>query len=237
MSGHSKWSTIKHKKAATDKKRGDVFSKMARIITIAAKSGGDIEANYALRSAVEKAKHLNMPKDKIDRAIKKGTGELAGEQLEEILMEAYGPEGVALLIEVVTDNRNRSTSEIRHILSKNNGKLATGGSVQWMFEHQGLVQVPIHEVQNKDEFELSVIDLGAIDIAFEQDKVFIYVEQHTTQSMQKALIEMGHTTETALVWIAKESLELQEKIQDQLKKLFETLDEHEDVQEVYTNAE
>ena len=176
MSGHSKWSTIKHKKSATDQKRGDVFSKMARVITIAAKGGGDIETNYTLRSAVEKAKNLNMPKDNIERAIKKGTGELAGDQLEELLMEAYGPNGTALLVEVVTDNRNRSTSEIRHILSKNNGKLATGGSVQWLFERQGLIQIDQNAVTDKDEFELQAIDAGAIDIDFEGEKVFVYID-------------------------------------------------------------
>lgn len=236
MSGHSKWSTIKHKKSATDKKRGDVFSKMARVLTVAAKSGGDIETNYTLRSAVEKAKNLNMPKDNIERAIKKGTGELAGDQLEELLMEAYGPNGTALLIEVVTDNRNRSTSEIRHILSKNNGKLATGGSVQWLFERQGLLQINQDVIRDKDEFELQAIDAGALDIDFEEEKAFVYVDPQNLQVAQKTLNSMDYTTESGLVWVAKESVEVDESVQKSLQKIFEALDEHEDVQEVYTNA-
>ena len=236
MSGHSKWSTIKHKKSATDKKRGDVFSKMARVLTVAAKSGGDIETNYTLRSAVEKAKNLNMPKDNIERAIKKGTGELAGEQLDELLMEAYGPNGTALLIEVVTDNRNRSTSEIRHILSKNNGKLATGGSVQWLFERQGLLQINQDAIRDKDEFELQAIDAGALDIDFEEEKAFVYVDPQNLQVAQKTLNSMDYTTESGLVWVAKESVEVGESVQKSLQKIFEALDEHEDVQEVYTNA-
>lgn len=236
MSGHSKWSTIKHKKSATDKKRGDVFSKMARVITIAAKSGGDIETNYTLRSAVEKAKNLNMPKDNIERAIKKGTGELAGEQLEEILMEAYGPSGTALLVEVVTDNRNRSTSEVRHILSKNNGKLATSGSVQWLFGRQGLIQIDQSAIADKDEFELQAIDAGALDIDFEDQKAFVYVDPQDLQATQKMLNDMGYTTETGLVWVAKDTVELEESAQKPLQKIFEALNEHEDVQEVYTNA-
>ena len=236
MSGHSKWSTIKHKKSATDKKRGDVFSKMARVITIAAKSGGDIETNYTLRSAVEKAKNLNMPKDNIDRAIKKGTGELAGEQLEELLMEAYGPQGTALLIEVVTDNRNRSTSEVRHILSKNNGKLATGGSVQWLFERQGLIQIDQNALTNKEEFELQAIDAGALDIDFEEDKVFVYVNPQSLQTTQRVFQDMGYATEAGLVWVAKENVEVEESAQKSLQKIFEALDEHEDVQDIYTNA-
>ena len=236
MSGHSKWSTIKHKKSATDKKRGDVFSKMARIITIAAKAGGDIETNYTLRSAVEKAKNLNMPKDNIERAIKKGTGELAGEQLEEILMEAYGPNGTALLIEVVTDNRNRSTSEVRHILLKNNGKLATGGSVQWLFERQGLVQIDQNAITNKEEFELQAIDTGALDIDFEDQKAFVYVDPPNLQTAQKMLNDIGYATEVGLVWVAKDTIDLEESAQKPLQKIFEALNEHEDVQEVYTNA-
>lgn len=236
MSGHSKWSTIKHKKSATDQKRGDVFSKMARVITIAAKGGGDIETNYTLRSAVEKAKNLNMPKDNIERAIKKGTGELAGDQLEDLLMEAYGPNGTALLVEVVTDNRNRSTSEIRHILSKNNGKLATGGSVQWLFERQGLIQIDQNAVTDKDEFELQAIDAGAIDIDFEGEKVFVYVDPQNLQTAQKVFNDMDYTTETGLVWVAKESVDVDESVQKSLQKIFEALDQHEDVQEVYTNA-
>lgn len=238
MSGHSKWSTIKHKKAATDKKRGDAFSKMARLITIAARSGGgDLDTNYTLRSVVEKARALNMPKDNIERAVKKGTGELAGEQLEELLMEAYGPGGAALLVEVVTDNRNRSAGDIRHILSQHGGKLATSGSVQWLFERQGVLQMASGAITDRDEFELSAIDAGAADIAWEEDRVLIYTSPEQLQSLQKALSAQGHTqTEASLEWYAKDAVTLDEKSQEQLERLFEALDDHDDVQGVYTNA-
>jgi len=238
MSGHSKWSTIKHKKAATDKKRGDVFSKMARLITIAARAGGgDLDTNYTLRSVVDKARTLNMPKDNIERAIKKGTGELAGEQLEELLMEAYGPGGAALLVEVVTDNRNRSAGDIRHILSQHGGKLATSGSVQWLFERQGVLQMPAGTIADHDEFELAAIDAGAADIAWEEDRVLIYTSPEHLQSLQKALSGQGHTqTEASLEWYAKDAVTLDEKSQEQLERLFGALDDHDDVQGVYTNA-
>ena len=238
MSGHSKWSTIKHKKAATDKKRGDTFSKMARLITIAARAGGgDLETNYTLRSVVDKARSVNMPKDNIERAIKKGTGELAGEQLEELLMEAYGPGGAALLVEVVTDNRNRSAGDIRHILSQHNGKLATAGSVQWLFERQGVLQLDSAGIADRDEFELAVIDAGATDIAWEEGRVLMYTTPEQLQPLQKAVAQLTPApSEASLEWYAKDTVALDEKTQEQLERLFEALDDHDDVQGVYTNA-
>lgn len=238
MSGHSKWSTIKHKKAATDKKRADVFSKMGRAITIAARQGGgDLDTNYTLRSTVEKARGLNMPKDNIERAIKKGTGELAGEALEELLMEAYGPGGVALLIEVVTDNRNRSAGDVRHILSKHSGKLATGGSVQWLFERQGVLAFEEGTVtqEGRDEFELAAIDGGATDIAWDEERPLVYTTPDNLQPLQKALASYGES-EASLEWYAKDNVALGEKEQEQLERIFEELDENDDVQGVYTNA-
>jgi YebC/PmpR family DNA-binding regulatory protein len=238
MSGHSKWSTIKHKKAATDKKRGDTFSKMARLITIAARAGGgDLETNYTLRSVVDKARSVNMPKDNIERAIKKGTGELAGEQLEELLMEAYGPGGAALLVEVVTDNRNRSAGDIRHILSQHNGKLATAGSVQWLFERQGVLQLDSAGITDRDEFELAAIDAGATDIAWEEERVLIYTTPEQLQPLQKTIAQLTPApSEASLEWYAKDTVALDEKTQEQLERLFEALDDHDDVQGVYTNA-
>ncbi|MEX0916634.1 MAG: YebC/PmpR family DNA-binding transcriptional regulator [Candidatus Spechtbacterales bacterium] len=238
MSGHSKWSTIKHKKAATDKKRGDTFSKMARLITIAARAGGgDLETNYTLRSVVDKARSVNMPKDNIERAIKKGTGELAGEQLEELLMEAYGPGGAALLVAVVTDNRNRSAGDIRHILGTHNGKLATAGSVQWLFERQGVLQMDSADISDHDEFELAVIDAGATDIAWEEGRVLMYTTPDQLQPLQKAVAQRTPTqSEASLEWYAKDTVALDEKTQEQLERLFEALDDHDDVQGVYTNA-
>jgi len=238
MSGHSKWSTIKHKKAATYKKRGDTFSKMARLITIAARAGGgDLETNYTLRSVVDKARSVNMPKDNIELAIKKGTGELAGEQLEELLMEAYGPGGAALLVEVVTDNRNRSAGDIRHILSQHNGKLATAGSVQWLFERQGVLQLDSAGITDRDEFELAAIDAGATDIAWEEERVLIYTTPEQLQPLQKTIAQLTPApSEASLEWYAKDTVALDEKTQEQLERLFEALDDHDDVQGVYTNA-
>lgn len=239
MSGHSKWSTIKHKKAATDKKRGDIFSKLARNITIAVKQGGggDIETNYTLRSAIEKAKNLNMPKNNIERAIKKGTGEVDGETLDTMLMEVYAPDGVALLIDIVTDNRNRTTSEIKHILSRNNAKLATEGSVQWLFERRGVLKIDASLIKDNEEFELSAIDAGADDISFEQDEVFVYTLPQDIQQTQQTLTQSGYPSEASLAWIAKESVQINEATQKTIQRIFEALNEHEDVQELYTNAE
>ncbi|MEX2008262.1 MAG: YebC/PmpR family DNA-binding transcriptional regulator [Candidatus Spechtbacterales bacterium] len=238
MSGHSKWSTIKHKKAATDQKRADIFSKMARIVTIAARQGGgDLETNYALRGLVDKAKNLNMPKDNIDRAIKKGTGELAGETLEELLMEAYGPGGVALLVEVVTDNRNRASADVRHILNKLGGKLATAGSVQWLFDRKGYASVPMSTIADRDAFELAAIEAGADDIVWNEEQVSVYTAPESIQEAQKALVDEGYEEmETGLDWVAKDAVLIDKAAQSQLEQLFEALNENDDVQEVYTNA-
>lgn len=239
MSGHSKWSTIKHKKGITDQKRADVFSKLARLITATARhGGGDLEINYSLRSAVEKARSQNMPKDNIERAIKKGTGETEGVlQLEELLMEAYGPGGAALLVEAVTDNRNRTTSEIRHIISKNGGKPASEGSVKWLFEHKISLMLPLDATGDQDEFELAAIDAGAEDIIWGADSVTVYVVPQNLQKALAGLREKGYPqAETSLDWVAKDEIELSPEDTKKLERLFETLNEQDDVQEIYTNA-
>lgn len=237
MSGHSKWSTIKHKKASTDQKRADVFSKIARAITVAARNGGDIETNYELRSVVEKAKNANIPKDNIERAVKKGTGELGGEQLEELLIEAYGPEGVAFLITGVTDNKNRTAAEIRHLLSKHGGKIATEGSVQWLFEQQGVIRVTLPPTEPKDEFELLAIDQGAVDIAWEDGTAFVYTTKDDLQTTQQSLASKGHTESASLEWVPKNTVAIDEKTQKTIQKIFEALNDNGDIQDVYTNAE
>ncbi|MYE38409.1 MAG: YebC/PmpR family DNA-binding transcriptional regulator [Candidatus Spechtbacteria bacterium SB0662_bin_43] len=237
MSGHSKWSTIKHKKASTDQKRADAFSKIARAITVAARGGGDVETNYELRSVVEKAKNANMPKDNIERAIKKGTGELGGEHLEELLIEAYGPDGVAFLITGVTDNKNRTAAEIRHLLSRYGGKIATEGSVQWLFEQQGVVRIILPPTESKDEFELLAIDQGATDIAWEDTTAFIYTTRDDLQTTQQSLAHQGYTGPASLEWVPKNSVSTSEKTQTTIQKLFEALDDNNDIQDVYTNAE
>lgn len=238
MSGHNKWSQIKHRKALTDAKKGKVFSKMARLITIAARAGGgEAEANPTLRSLMEKARSLNMPIDNIERAIAKGTGKMEGNQLEEFLLEAYGPAGSALLIEGTTDNRNRSISELKFLLSEHNSKPANPGSVVYLFERLGLVIAKISGAQ-KDETELLAIDSGAQDIRpADGETLEIYTKPEDLDKVKKALEEKNIKTEDAsLVWLAKNETQITDtKDKERLEKLFEALDEHDDVNEVYTN--
>lgn len=239
MSGHSKWANIKHKKAATDKKRANIFAKLARAITVAAATaGGDADSNYTLRTEVERAKSLNMPKDKIEAAIKKGTGELRkGALLEEFIMEAYGPGTSALLIEVITDNKNRVMTEVKQILIKNNGKFVSEGGVKWMFEQFGVLKIPKKQIQNMEKLELLAIDRGAQDIKEEKNYLTIYTNRNNLQKIQNALDEDGLSEiDASLEWIAKEKVELSEKENKRLEKLFETLDENDDVQEIYSNT-
>ena len=236
MSGHSHWASIKHKKGAADVKRGQAFSKMARVITIAAKEkGGDPDTNPSLRLAIDQAKKLNMPKDNIERAVKKGTGELVGEKLEEVIFEAYGPEGIAIIIEGITDNKNRAFGEVKNILTKYNGKIASEGSVRWMFERKGVMSVNNEQkTANKDELELTIIEAGADDIGWEENIIFIYSKPEELEQVRKTLEEKGIEIESSsLGWIAKEAVELKKK--DSLEKLFEALDDQDDVQNIYSN--
>jgi len=239
MSGHSKWANIKHKKAATDKKRANIFAKLARAIAVAAsKGGGDADSNYTLRTEVERARSLNMPKDKIESAIKKGTGELKkGMLLEEFIMEAYGPGNSALLIEVITDNKNRTMTEVKQILIKNNGKFVSEGGVKWMFEQLGVLEISKEQIQNTEKLELLAIDNGAQDIKEKKDYLTIYTNINNLQEVQSALSENESSEINAsLEWIAKEKIELSEKENQQLERLFEALDENDDVQEIYSNT-
>lgn len=237
MSGHSKWSTIKHKKAATDKKKADIFSKLAKAITIAARQGGgDPEMNYTLRGIVEKAKSANMPKDKIEKAITKGTGSGEGEQLEELLLEAYGPRGVAILIKAITNNRNRTTSELKHLLNQKGAKPAGEGSVKWMFEEYSFIKLSRYEIDKKDEFELEVIDLGIEDIKWENGAVILYTKTTNMQGVLKLLNEKFKNIETGLEWVPKNPIKATEEDQKKLETLYGALDEHDDVQEIYSNT-
>lgn len=232
MSGHSKWSKVKHKKAITDVKKGKIFSKMARMISVAAKEkGGDPETNSNLRLAIERARSVNMPRENIDRAIKKGTGEEGG-KLEEITLEAYGPAGVALIIEAITDNKNRTLSEIKNILSKHNGKLAEPGSVQWSFERRGTITI-----KNKEGAELKAIEAGAEDIKLKDDFLEIYTRIEEMEKVKDNLSGQGIKIESAsLDWVAKNPLGVENtKEREQLEKLFEALDDNDDVSEIYSN--
>ncbi len=245
MSGHSHFSSIKHKKAITDAKRGKIFSKIARQISVAAKEkGGDINANPNLRLIIEKAKEFNMPKDNIERAIKKGTGELEGEKLEEIMYEAYGPGKIAIIIIGITDNKNRALAEIKQILSKNNGKLAGKGSVKWMFERKGVITINEQQLlkpstdikQEKEEKELQAIEAGAEDIYWDNNILNIYTKPENLEIVKKNLINKGINIKSiSLDWIAKQGKELEEKQKIAAEKLFEALDENDDVQEIYSD--
>lgn len=239
MSGHSKWSQIKHKKAITDAKKGKIFSKMVRLISVAARAKGkDPEANPTLRMLIDKARSLNMPVENIERAIAKGAGELEGSKIEEFLLEAYGPAGSALLIEGTTDNRNRTVSEIKYLLSEHDGKLANPGSVLWLFEHQGSLNIKTSPAK-KDELELAAIDAGAQDIKWPDDETMeIYTKPEELEKTRKTLEEKNIKAENAsLVWTLKNEVKIADpKDKERLEKLFEALDDNDDVSEIYSNA-
>ncbi|RUM88407.1 MAG: YebC/PmpR family DNA-binding transcriptional regulator, partial [Thermovibrio sp.] len=174
MAGHSKWANIRHKKAAQDAKRGKIFTKLAREITVAAREGGgDPEKNPRLRAAIEKARKFNMPKENIERAIKRGTGEIAGESYEEVTYEGYGPGGVAIIVKCLTDNRNRTAAEVRHAFSKHGGNLGTSGCVSWMFERKGVISIPA-ENYDEDTVMMAAIEAGAEDVVREDNKFIVY---------------------------------------------------------------
>ena len=236
MSGHSKWSSIKHKKAAVDAKRGKMFTKLIKEITVAAREGGgDPDANPRLRTAVANAKAQNMPNETIERGILRGTGQLPGTSYEEIIYEGYGPKGVAIIVEVVTDNRNRSTSDLRNILSKNGGNLGERGCVSWMFDKKGLVVI---DKDNADEDDLIMIalDAGAEDIKSEDDSYEIITEPQDFESVRNAVQEAGiEITLEEISMIPKTTVKLDGKEALQLLKIIGSLEDHDDVQNVYSN--
>lgn len=236
MSGHSKWSTIKRKKGKEDARKGAAFSKLSKAITIAAREGGgNPDANVKLSSAIEKAKQANMPADKIDKAIKRGTGELEGAVYEELVFEGYGPAGVAIMVDTVTDNRRRMTSEIRHLFSKYNGNLGTDGSVSWLFQAKGVVLVPKENTTDEQLFEV-VLDHGADDIRVENHHYEVLCDPKNLNPVKRALDESNiEYTSAESTMFPKTTVKLQRKEASSLLKLVEALEEHEDVQEVYAN--
>lgn len=239
MSGHSKWSQIKYKKSITDVKKGKIFSKLSREISVAAREkGGDPETNPKLRLVIEKAKEFNIPKENIERAIKRGAGELEGTTLEEVIYEAYGPGGIAIIIEGITDNKNRTLSEIKNILSIHNGKLAGGGSVSYLFEKRGVLIINNEQkTTNRDELELSVIEAGAEDLKWRNDILEVYTKLEDFEKIKKSLQEKNIIIESSSIdWVAKVEIEIDNsKIKEQLTKLFDALDEQEDTNEIYSN--
>jgi YebC/PmpR family DNA-binding regulatory protein len=237
MSGHSKWSTIKHKKATADAKRGKVFTRVTKELTIAAREGGgDAESNVRLRLAIDKAKAANMPKDNIDRAIKRGTGELEGGALEEVVYEGYAPHGVGILVEVVTDNRNRAVAEVRHVLNKYGGNMAEAGAVSWQFTRKGYIS--ISEDVDQDEVFLVAADAGADDVTFEDEVAEIYVEIEQLQDVRQALEDGGYRLdEVSVIYDPNNPLELGTNEALQVAKLVEMMEELDDVQNVYSTLE
>ncbi len=236
MSGHSKWATTRRAKAVVDAKRAANFTKVAHIITLAAREkGGDPDSNFSLRLAIEKARAVNMPKDNIDRAIKRGTGELAGATLEEITYEGFGPGGVAFIIQTLTDNRNRSVSEIKHILSKNGGNLGSANSVMWMFERRGTLG--ISQESCTDEAELALIEGGADDIIKDEDGVTIMTAPEHLQKIKELLDSRGIGVAFAEIELApKEKVSVDDlEVREKVEHLIEALDSNDDVTSVSTN--
>ena len=236
MSGHSKWSTIKRKKSAQDAKRGKIFTKLIREITVAARmGGGDPSRNPRLRAAIASARAVNMPKENIERAIKKGTGELAGYSLEEAIYEGYGPGGVAILIEALTDNRNRTTAELRYILSKHGGNLGEAGCVAWMFDKKGLIVFDRNQVDEDEVMEIA-LEAGAEDVREEDDQLEVVTLQSDFEEVKKAFDEQNIKYELAEVtMIPQNTVKLDDKQAEQMLKLMDALEDSDDVQKVYAN--
>jgi YebC/PmpR family DNA-binding regulatory protein len=236
MSGHSKWHSIKHKKGATDAKRGKLFTKFIKEITVAARTGGgDPDANARLRKAILDAKAGNMPNDTIDRAVRRGTGAEEGVNYEEITYEGYGPGGVAILIEAVTDNRNRTVAEIRHMLSKNGGNLGESGSVGWLFEKKGYIVVEKTAKPEDDLFEIA-IEAGADDLRDDEDNFEIITSPDNFEGVQSAIKSAGIEPQMAEVSMVPQTyVKLEGGNAQQMLRLMEAIEDHDDVQKVYAN--
>ena len=237
MSGHSKWATIKHKKAALDAKRGKTFTRLIKEIMIAARSGGDPDANARLRTAIAAAKAVSMPADNIKRAVMRGTGELEGGQIDEIMFEGYGPGGAAVLVLVATDNRNRTVSEVRHVFSKNGGNLGEQGSVAWMFERKSQIIV---DADNAGEDQLMgiVLDAGSDDIRDQGGAWEVLSPPEAHEAVLQALEQAKIPSISAeIAMVPKNTVKLEGKNAQGMLKLYEILEEHDDVQNVYSNYE
>jgi YebC/PmpR family DNA-binding regulatory protein len=238
MSGHSKWAQIKRKKGVADVKKGQMFTRIGREIMLAAREGGgDPNANFTLRLAMDKARAQNMPKENIERAIKRGTGELSeGGQLEEVMYEGYGAGGAALLVQVLTDNRNRTASEVRHLFTRGGGNLAASNAVAWMFEKKGVIA--IEHAKNPDDLALELIDAGAEDYKADKTLLELYCAPENLKSLRDALEKRKLAFASAeLAWIAKNPAQVSDEQAVSTLKLMESLEEHDDVQKVYTNLE
>ena len=236
MSGHSKWSTIKRKKGATDAKRGAIFTKLGKLIAVAAREkGGDPDTNFSLRMALDKAKSANMPKDTIERAIKRGTGELEGEQIVELIYEGIGPANSQFIVKALTDNKNRSAASIRHVFTKYGGSF---GSVMWNFEQKGVFRITNDEFRiTSDEDELELIEAGADDIAREDEGVTLFTKPGDLQKVRKCLEEKNIRIESAEIeYIVKDETSASDEDKEKIEKFIEELEDNEDVADYYTNV-
>ncbi|MCP9471750.1 MAG: YebC/PmpR family DNA-binding transcriptional regulator [Nitrospira sp.] len=235
MGGHSHWATIKRHKSAQDAKRGKIFTRLIRELTIAARSGGDPDGNPRLRLAISKAKDANMPSDTIKKAIQRGTGELPGVSYEEFTLEGYGPGGTALLLEITSDNRNRTVAEVRSLLTKNNGTMAEAGAVSWQFHKKGLLTVEKGKV-DEDTLLSVALDAGADDVRVGEKMFEIITAPPDFEAVKKALADAKIETALAeITYIPQSTVRLDEKPAEQMLKLMEILDEHDDVQRVHAN--
>lgn len=236
MSGHSHWSTIKYKKEMMDSKRSKIFSKLAKEILIAARDGGsDMTFNPRLRTIVDKARDANMPSDNIDKAIKKGAGELEGCTYEEFSIEAYGPDGTALIIDGITDNKNRSFGEIKLILNQRGGKMVEGGGIKWMFDKKGVIMIN-NQGKDKEDLELLAIESGADNFDWGEEYMTVYTKPEELDKVKNFFIDNQiKPKEANLEWVAKELVQGTETTQEKFQKLYEALDDHDDVQNIYTN--
>ncbi len=238
MSGHSKWSSIKHQKGVADARRGQLFTKLTREIIVAVRQGGsNPESNFRLRLAIQRARDNNMPLDNIDRSIKRGSGELEGATLTEMVLEGYGPNGVAILIQALSDNRNRTLQDIRNIFSRHGSSLGESGCVAWLFELRGLITVPINNL-DAEELELQAIDAGADDVTIESGYVEIYTKPDKLEAVRAALEGKNLPIASAEVsMVTKTTVELEEKAAVQTLKLLDKLEELDEVQNVSSNAD
>lgn len=238
MAGHSKWANIKHRKQKQDKKRGKLFSKLSRKIAVAAREGGgDPEMNADLAFAIDKAKDNDMPKDNIERAIKRGTGELEGVDYKQFTYEGYGPGGVALYLDIMSDNRNRTASEIRHILSEHGGNLGEAGCVAWMFERKGQIIIDLNSTDlDEEEVMMEAIEAGADDIETEENVVTVYTKTKRFQDVKAGLKKKGFEfVESDLAMVPNTTIKLEKSDAKKMMNLMEDLEDHDDIQEVYSN--
>jgi len=238
MSGHNKWSKIKHTKGAADARKGAIFTKLGHLITIAARQGGgDPEKNFNLRLAIDRAKKSNLPKDNVERAIKRGIGELNGEEIEEVLYEAFGPGGSAILIKALTSSKNRTVASLRRIFNKHGGNLGEKNSVRWMFKERGVIRVEKSKIEDIEKIELTAIDMGAEDINIEEDELIVYTKREELEKIKQGLEECRVEIDYAEIeWIPKDEIEISSASKNKLETIFNELEKDSDINDYYINV-